>query len=59
MERKIWTAEELETLSHAERRRISNESVVTDAESIDHETIRWARAVADAHMASSDPSSAT
>lgn len=37
MERKIWTAAELEQLSPAERRRIFAESVITDLDQVDPE----------------------
>ncbi len=56
MERKIWTAAELEKMTPAERREISRAAVVTDPAEIPPETMEWARKVALDHIASTEQS---
>ena len=59
MERKIWTAAELEKMTPAERRAISQAAVVTDPADIPSETMAWARKVALEHIAATEQSSAS
>lgn len=59
MERKIWTAAELEKMTPAERRAISQAAVVTDPADISPETMEWARRVALEHIAATEQSSAS
>ena len=54
MERKIWTAAELEKLTPAERREISRAAVVTDLSEVDPKFLERARASARRHMAENE-----
>jgi len=50
MERKIWTAAELEKLTPAERRKISQAAVITDPADIPADAMEWAQGVAREHI---------
>jgi len=56
MERKIWTAAELENMTPAERREISRAAVITDPADISPETLEWARKVVLDHIAATEQS---
>ena len=59
MERKIWTAAELEKLSPAERREISQAAIVADLSEVAPEFLERARDSARRHMTSNEQSSAS
>ena len=54
MERKIWTAAELEKMSPTERREISRAAIVTDLSEVDPELLERARESARQHMAKNE-----
>ena len=59
MERKIWTAAELEKMTPAERREISQAAIVTDLSQVAPEFLQRARDSAHRHMASNEQPSAS
>lgn len=59
MERKIWTAAELEKMTPAERREISRAAIVRDLSQVDPEFLERARASARQHMAENEQPSAS
>ena len=59
MERKIWTAAELEKMTPAERREISRAAIVTDLSEVDPEFLERARASARRHIAENEQSPAS
>lgn len=58
MERKIWTAAELEEMTPAERREISRSAAVTDLSEVDPAFLERARESARRHMAANEQPSA-
>lgn len=59
MERKIWTAEELETMSPAERNAISQASIVRDLGDAPPHLVESARRFVEARIATEEQSSTT
>ncbi len=54
MERKIWTAAELEKMSPAQQREISRAAIVTDLSEVDPDFLERARTSARRHMAENE-----
>ena len=59
MERKIWTAAELEKMTPAERREISRAAVITDPAEIPPEMMDRARDIALRHIEATEQQSAS
>ena len=59
MERKIWTAAELDKMTPAERREISQAAIITDLSEVPPEFLERARDSARRHMTSNEQPSAS
>jgi hypothetical protein len=57
MDKKIWTAAELEKMTPAERREISRAAIVTDLSDVSPEMLERARSSARRHMAATEEQS--